>query len=327
MAPTSLPFRNLRRWIAALACAAPALAEGPVRQPHAEAELVCAQQSVQPGRELRVGLRLRLDPGWHAYWRNAGDAGLAPHLEWRLPAGFVAHPCEWPAPRRIPMGPLMTFGYEGDLLLPVRVTVPATIEAAEVTLVARAEWLVCREVCVPGEATLALTLQVRDRPPQAAPRWRALFAEAERRLPRPLPPEALAATRRGGRIELRVAGIAADTLAFFPLADGVVENAAPQPLTRAGEAIMLGLTPAKGADGPPERLRGVLVASVDGDRRASYAVDVAVHAPAPPPGGVAAGTLVLVGLILAGLGTWIYRRRDRTFRERSSQTRTREEKP
>jgi len=97
----------------------------PVRTDHVTAELVARQAAVAPGQTVAIGLRLQHIPHWHTYWRNPGDSGLPTTLDWQLPAGSQVSGIEWPAPRRLPVGPLVNYGYEGDLLLPMRFTAPA----------------------------------------------------------------------------------------------------------------------------------------------------------------------------------------------------------
>ena len=89
------------------------------------AELVAhAPQGIVAGQPLWLGLAIEHKPHWHTYWKNPGDSGLPTTLQWTLPAGFQAGEIDWPTPQRLPIGPLMNHGYEGKLLLPVRVDVP-----------------------------------------------------------------------------------------------------------------------------------------------------------------------------------------------------------
>lgn len=129
------------------------------RTPRVEAQLVAARTAVEPGEALWLALRLKMILHWHTYWRNPGVSGEPTALDWTLPAGFRAEGIRWPAPMRLPAGPLMNYGYEGEVLLPVRVSVPPNLPAGPVTLAARASWLVCNpEQCIPEDADLALTL-------------------------------------------------------------------------------------------------------------------------------------------------------------------------
>lgn len=135
-------------WLTALAgWAAPSAV---VTTPQVRAELVAhAPDGVGPGRTLQLGLAIRHQPHWHTYWRNPGDSGLPTTLEWQLPAGFAAGEIEWPTPKKLPVGPLMNYGYEGELLLPVTVQVPADFQGAALSVRLKADWLVCKDVCIP----------------------------------------------------------------------------------------------------------------------------------------------------------------------------------
>ena len=78
------------------------------------------------GQPVWVGLQIEHAPHWHTYWKNSGDSGLPTELEWQLPAGLDAGEIAWPLPRKIPIGTLANYGYEGTVLLPVPVTVAST---------------------------------------------------------------------------------------------------------------------------------------------------------------------------------------------------------
>jgi DsbC/DsbD-like thiol-disulfide interchange protein len=75
---------------------------------------------LQSGRSGRSRALFQDRPGWHVYWKNAGDAGEPPHMKWTLPDGIAAGPLEFPAPKRLPLGPLMDFGYENEVLFPFK---------------------------------------------------------------------------------------------------------------------------------------------------------------------------------------------------------------
>ena len=100
-------------------------AAAPVKTDNVEAELVSERTAAEPGTTLTIALRLRIIPHWHTYWRNPGDSGEPTALEWKLPPGYSAGPIQWPPPKRLPIGPLLNFGYEGEVLHLVDVFVPA----------------------------------------------------------------------------------------------------------------------------------------------------------------------------------------------------------
>lgn len=148
-------------WALALASAVPFVAAQPVKTEHVTAELVAQASAVQRGQPVQIGLRLQHIPHWHTYWRNPGDSGLPTTLSWTLPDGGSASDIQWPAPQRLPLGPLVNYGYEGELLLPLSYTAPANAQpGSTLRLQAAATWLVCRDICIPENATLNLALPV-----------------------------------------------------------------------------------------------------------------------------------------------------------------------
>ena len=281
----------------------------PVRVDHAEAELVAAVDAIVPGRPLDVGLRLKHDPHWHTYWQVPGDSGLPTTINWQLPSGFGAGPIEWPVPKRLPVGPLMNFGYESELLLPVRVTVPDGIAARQTVLLkARADWLICKDVCIPGGADVQLVLPVRT---EAAPsRHAALFAATRALIPQPLSLPQATATLGDGRIRLALKPEAPlRSLEFFPLEEQRIEPAAAQPLREEAGGIALYLSAAQPVAPEFTRLKGVLVANGGPAAPGGWAgvIDlplvagsVAPAAAAAPAGMASAPSAMTLWLALAG---------------------------
>lgn len=218
----------------ALACGAlstVSASAAPVLTEHVEAELVAARTAAEPGKPLAAALRLKMIPRWHTYWRNPGDSGQPTALEWKLPPGYAAGEILWPQPRRLPAGPLMNYGYEGEVLLPVDIAVPATASGT-VTLAAHAIWLVCNEEhCIPEEADLSLALPVGSGAPSP---WSAAIARTRAALPVKADAAWKFAAKRGTNgVELEVtppSGIALRTLQFFPFEQGKIHNAGVQTL-------------------------------------------------------------------------------------------------
>ena len=109
----------------ALWCSADAFAAAVVKTEHVEAELIAEKAATQAGKPVTIGLRLRMEPQWHTYWKNPGDSGLPTKIEWVLPAGWKAGPIQWPYPHPLPVGPLMNYGYEDEVVLLSELTPPA----------------------------------------------------------------------------------------------------------------------------------------------------------------------------------------------------------
>ncbi|MGH1364785.1 MAG: protein-disulfide reductase DsbD family protein [Calditrichia bacterium] len=154
-----------------------------VRSDQVAAQLVSEVESIRPATPFTVALRLEMDPHWHVYWINPGDAGLAPEIEWNLPEGFSAGEIQWPFPERIPFSGLLNFGYEDELLLLVDITPPADLADSEVTLKAETTWLVCKESCIPEDASLELKLAVNHDLAQPNSQWVEAFSKVRAQLP------------------------------------------------------------------------------------------------------------------------------------------------
>ncbi|HET9869447.1 MAG TPA: protein-disulfide reductase DsbD domain-containing protein, partial [bacterium] len=146
-----MTFRLFALACLAFATAVPGLAETDSTQPHVSVEMIGADSTLQPGRPVTVGFHFKIDRGWHLYWQNPGDSGLAPEIIWDLPPGFTAGPVLWPTPQRLALPSLVDYGYRNDLLLMVPIQVPADAHpGAVIDLSAMVRWLVCDEICIPG---------------------------------------------------------------------------------------------------------------------------------------------------------------------------------
>jgi len=266
---------------AALAAAPSVSAGAPAPGHHVQAELVSEVESIQPGQPFWLGLHLKMEPGWHTYWKSPGDSGLPTRLAWRLPEGFAAAPIEWPYPKAFSQGPVTSYGYERDVLLPVRVTPPASLAPGRaVTLAARADWLECREQCLPGRAEVQVTLPVAVGAPLPAAAAAAVFAQTRQKLPTDPAGWTLEAADSGPAFQIAVRPPKTwgpiEQAYFFSEQAEVLDHSAPQMLSSAPAGYLLDLTPAPNVARPLARLRGVLVAvSTQGGTRA-LRVDVPV---------------------------------------------------
>ena len=156
------------------------------RQPRATVELFADQAAVVPGRPLTLALRFRIERGWHIYWRNPGESGMAPSVKWRLPPGFRAGPLRFPPPRRerSPVGD--SYVLDGEPVLLVDLDVPESLSPGQsIEIAGLAQWLVCREACVLEKQELSLKLPVDDRNAPSRPANESLFRRARRLLPVP----------------------------------------------------------------------------------------------------------------------------------------------
>jgi len=248
-------------------------ATGPtVEQLHCKATLLAEHDAVKPGRPFTVGLLLQADEHWHTYWQNPGESGMATRIQWTLPEGFEAGETQWPTPTKfVTDGPIVNFGYEGDVLLLVEITPPPEAwDAGRVTLSAKASWLVCDPAtCVPGRAELTLELPVTDSEPRADAAVADQFAAAREGMPRPIERDrvsvqpaaeigtvAFSIGLRGERFSMEDA----EKFTFFPADRNTFEatNLLTIPVSNdAGTTVLITLQPLN-PNNLPDRLRGVL---------------------------------------------------------------------
>jgi thiol:disulfide interchange protein/DsbC/DsbD-like thiol-disulfide interchange protein len=250
--------------------------------------LVADRQAVQPGVPFQLGVKISHAAGWHTYWRNPGEAGLATHIVPEGPEGTQWGHIQWPVPKRLLEGGLGIYGYDGDRLLPWSVVIPAKGSGSDVALTVAVQWLACRDVCIPGEARLALTLPIA--PPEhegsvSGPHAAAFAADVAQR-PRVQPglePRwhtqglALGQATLTGKVP---PGLTPPShVEFFPYEEGVLQAAAVQRVFHTDEGWRLDLA-AAGSVPRTGSIAGVLVL---GDRVYEITADSVLD---PPPQGV-----------------------------------------
>ncbi len=305
-----------------------------VTTPYVQAELVAhAPEGVGPGQPLWLGLSITHQPEWHTYWKNPGDSGLPTQLEWQLPEGMDAGEIAWPVPHKIRIGSLANYGYEGQVLLPVPVTVSGAFApgplAKEVTVQLQASWLVCRKECIPEEGHFTLQLPLRSTTALDA----AAFAAAHQAAPQALPASndgSSSARVQDGALVLRVAQLPAalrgQALEFFAETGSVIETAAPYTQAWEGAVWTARIPLSSQRSASPEPLPVVLAHGGQGWRAelpveggwpalaaaatVSPALEAALRAnaqlgntPAAAPAAAPLGTwlLALLGALLGGL--------------------------
>src|SRR5690242_1748711 len=157
-----LPMRLVRHLtiaVVALLLAHPAAGQSYQGKELVHASLVADTSAIVAGKPFNVGLLLRMAPGWHTYWKFSGDAGLPTEIKWNLPAGWKVGEIQWPIPFKTnDPGDIQTYGYQDEVLLIQEITPPANVGTSAVKLSAQADWLVCEQICIPGNATVELEL-------------------------------------------------------------------------------------------------------------------------------------------------------------------------
>ena len=284
----------------------------PVQSEHVEVELIPEVQSIQPGGRFWVALRMKMEEHWDVYWRNPGDSGLPTKIKWTLPEGFTAGEIQWPFPEKIIMPPLTSFGYYGEIFLLTEITVPENIKPEKPVLIsAKANWLVCKEICLPGEAELSFQIPVKNETPKSDPKWIESFNSARSKLPIDLTDWKFSAGMQKDKFIISAEkptwfnGDLSD-IVFFPFKQQLIDNFAEQKLTKTDNGFTLEIVRANDSQIDPHILEGVLV-SREGWRgnNSERGLNVSVELNGTSPDSTPAdsdGNGLLLSLLFAFLG-------------------------
>ena len=254
-------------------------------------EIVANRTAGTPRSDYELGILLHHEPGWHTYWRFAGDTGYSPSVEWTLPRRWEAAPLGWPIGEKQRTGPITNFVYSGDVLLPFKLDIPwGTAYGTKGRVQAKVEWLACKDICIPGEATATFTVpvEVASKPSDDAP----LFEAAHQTIPEKVATRDISATIEEDRIRIDLeplAGKIEKSIEFFPLEAGVIDF---KKLDRMSPEAQKGVTSLylkahpeymkKVAAGTVAPLAGVFVAD-GGPAKGGWAIETEIT---PQPGTV-----------------------------------------
>ncbi len=226
--------------------------------------------TVAPGQSLWIGIEQSIHPHWHTYWKNPGDSGAAPRIQWQLPEGFEIGEILWPAPQKIPFGPLLNYGYENSVILLQQLTVPNILPEGPITLTADIEILVCNIECIPEYGTYSLTLNA---PGTEGEDNAAYLAAALAKVPVKADWNGTF-TESAGNLDIRIAAQPEDliyqadpqSLEFIPADWGIIKNAEPSQINAENAVIRI----LHARDTRPldalEHISGLLAFDVEGAR-------------------------------------------------------------
>ena len=205
-----------------------------VRIDHVRLDAVL-ETKIEPGETAWVAVRQAIDPGWHTYWRNPGDAGLATALAWKLPKGVTAGSPLWPAPERFVSGPVVDYGYRDEAILLVPLTMERDAPRNSGVAHVQVSLLECSQMCIPEQATLTIDLR-------RASGARTIFARARAALPRAFGGIArLSVTATALTVSLKdpsFAKLRPESVRIFPATIGAVNNDAPAAVRMNGNTLI-----------------------------------------------------------------------------------------
>jgi thiol:disulfide interchange protein len=232
---------------------------GPVKAEHLTAELTTLAPKIAVGGTLQAGLVLTMEEHWHVYWVNAGDSGEPPKITWTLPAGMTAGPMQFPPPSRLPLGPLMDFGYEDGVAFPVLLTASPSMKPGKVHLDAHVTWLVCSSQCLPGKAHLGIDVDVVPGP-LPAPQALGALGSALATLPVSLPAK-MSVSAVGDAQQIMVTlktGSHEEDAEFYPFDQEQIDNAADQHIEGMPDGVKIWLKRASDSTSLPKTLHGLV---------------------------------------------------------------------
>jgi len=273
-------LRPIFAFVSLLAAAASAsAAPGSADLPHVHVQLIAPNAQLSPGTPNNAGLYFKLEPGWHVYWKNPGDAGEPPHIKWTLPQGITAGPLQFPVPKRLPLGPLMDFGYEDEVLFPIQLDVAGGASSGPATLHAKVDWLVCRGSCIPEKTELEITRSIGAGTSANTPVQpdHDIWARLANKLPQPLPASlkvGFVPTASGFRLTV-ITGHRETEASFFPADADILSNPAPQAASPTPNGFTLDLKKDESLAANPKQLQGLL--ELSGGR----AYELIAHAGSP----------------------------------------------
>lgn len=227
---------------------------------HSKATLIVDHSAVTPGSVVNLGIQFVTDSGWHMYWRNPGDSGEPPRMQWNLPSGITVGEMQWPTPARMTSSAGTDYGYQGTITLLTSLKIPATAQAGVVNVGGDLRWLVCHDVCLPQRMHLEVPILIGSTNTVIDSAQEQLQS-ASQHLPKELDaayrPEA-SGTKDGFKLSIASSRPIAQ-MQFFPEEEEQIDNAAPQGFSSQPGNASLTLKRSEYLKESPKELRGVIV--------------------------------------------------------------------
>lgn len=237
-----------------------------VARANAEVELISDVSTISSDHTFWVGLRMRMNKGWHTYWRNSGDSGLPTYIQWDLPEGFGAGDIQWPHPKRFDYSQgLSGYGYEDEVILLTEIWPPEDLSAnKEFQIDALVRWLSCEEICVPGSARLTIVLNTNSEGTPADELTHQLFTEEKLRWPIVSDAWQISAFDKDDVYVFNIASNAETShnitnLAFFPYRNDIIDHSGKQKFDQVRGGYRLTVPKAILHDEKIQRIQGILM--------------------------------------------------------------------
>jgi len=161
--PFSGIYTSVRTFLKLLPVVLLGLAGNSAHAAHTQVQLWLSADTARPGDMIWAGVDLKMDPAWHTYWKNPGEAGMATEIKWQLPPGVTAGEIQWPLPEKLPPAEVTTYGYSNEVVLLVPLKLAADLKPGSLDFKAKVSWLECKEACVPGSGDVEATLNIGNK--------------------------------------------------------------------------------------------------------------------------------------------------------------------
>ena len=254
---------------------------------HVLVDSVAQYKAIQKNSEFFIGLRFRLKPKWHIYWKNPGDSGMKTKIEWKVPKGIHLNQSSGPSPKRLYSKPLMTYGYENEVFVLASFVVSDKISiesnsARSIRVEADVKWLECREVCLPGKASIKTDLLYSPESQPLNPFFEAMLKKHQNGYPQKKHLKAWAEYDKNN-LKLSIAGldsakIAESIIYFFIDTPGVIQHIPEQLFKFEGNTVAASLPLAINHDLKEKSVSGYLrLVSQKGGESSTYEIQADVR--------------------------------------------------
>ncbi|HRK21942.1 MAG TPA: protein-disulfide reductase DsbD family protein [Fimbriimonadaceae bacterium] len=261
--------------LAALGTLAMSVQEGP----RCDLALIPREAAIRPGGTFQVALRFKIESGWHIYWQNPGDSGVATNVDWKVPAGFKTLKTDWSRPHRFEVGGVVSYGFEDTAYIIGTFRAPSKISSKSVRFHVDSDWLICKESCIMGKGGAGMEIPVDSEAAATAKnpnQWRDIIGSLPASSPLPL-----SAKTTPGYYEIAIkapnSGLKSPTEAYFyAVRTDVADHAKPQVLTRAAEGWVLRIPRSSYEKAPAKVLEGVLELGLGEAQNSAYNIRIPI---------------------------------------------------
>ncbi len=236
------------------------------QEKHVQVKVYSEVKWAQPGETFWLAIEMTAEKGWHFYYKNYGQTGKPTEFFFEAPQGVKVGPVEWPYPEVIAELDIITFGYHGTQYFLVPVTLAPEVKAgSSITIKIAADWLECKETCIPGSEELQITIPVKNAPPQVNEQYAELFSDARFKIPHPLTDWQVSASGDEQVYKIQLTPPEwfkneIQELYFFPDEDGLIQYEAKEEVQKKGKSYIIVLKRSQQTEALVDTLKGVITA-------------------------------------------------------------------